>query len=263
MADVEPEFATFRHPRSAVVPPALTACGLAGCTLAVATDHPVDELARSFAETGRVRIANFLAEGALALHDQLQTSGEWIHLITAERGVDEIDPRARVALGRSGMAARQAEAQQRSTDRFGYSYEAIAIPAPEEAAASADLIDRFALLMASAPMRALLGAITGVPVQGFTDGQATAYGPGDFLTVHDDAVDGKDRTAAFVLGLTPGWRLDWGGLLLFHGERDRDALALPPMFNTLDLFAVPRRHSVSLVSPAAPHRRYALTGWLR
>jgi Rps23 Pro-64 3,4-dihydroxylase Tpa1-like proline 4-hydroxylase len=36
-----------------------------------------------------------------------------------------------------------------------------------------------------------------------------------------------------------------------------------PKFNTLDLFAVPQQHSVSMVTPAAPVRRYAVTGWLR
>jgi SM-20-related protein len=40
-------------------------------------------------------------------------------------------------------------------------------------------------------------------------------------------------------------------------------MLLVPSFNTLDLFAVPQRHSVSIVTPSAQHRRYAVTGWLR
>jgi SM-20-related protein len=116
--------------------------------------------------------------------------------------------------------------------------------------------------MQSAQMLDLLEAITGQR-GGFTDGFATAYGPGDFLTGHDDDVAGKNRLAAYVYGLTKGWRIEWGGLLLFHGPNERTVEGLAPRFNTLDLFSVPRQHSVTLVTPAAPHRRYTVTGWLR
>jgi Rps23 Pro-64 3,4-dihydroxylase Tpa1-like proline 4-hydroxylase len=29
-------------------------------------------------------------------------------------------------------------------------------------------------------------------------------------------VAGKNRVAAYVLNLTPRWRVEWGGLLMFH-----------------------------------------------
>jgi len=90
----------------------------------------------------------------------------------------------------------------------------------------------------------------------------TAYGHGDFLTGHDDDLAGSGRAAAFVLGLTPQWRLEWGGLLMFHELGQVPFWGMGPQFNTLDLFAVPKYHSVSLVSPAAPRRRYSITGWL-
>ena len=117
--------------------------------------------------------------------------------------------------------------------------------------------------MSSEPMLGLLRVITGCDDISFTDGQATAYGPGDFLTCHDDDVEGAHRRAAYVFGLTRQWRPEWGGLLLFHDDEDRTVAGHVPRFNTLDLFSVPRRHSVSLVTPAAPVRRYAVTGWLR
>ena len=101
--------------------------------------------------------------------------------------------------------------------------------------------------------------MTGAADIAFADAQATAYAPGDFLTAHDDNVAGKARRAAYVLGLTPGWRTDWGGLLLFH----RDSTAWVPRFNTLNLFGVPQPHSVSQVASFAGNRRYAVTGWLR
>jgi Rps23 Pro-64 3,4-dihydroxylase Tpa1-like proline 4-hydroxylase len=76
-------------------------------------------------------------------------------------------------------------------------------------------------------------------------------------------VVGKNRLAAYVYGLTKGWRIEWGGMLLFHGPHERTANGMAPRFNTLDLFSVPQQHSVTMVTPAAPHRRYAVTGWLR
>jgi Rps23 Pro-64 3,4-dihydroxylase Tpa1-like proline 4-hydroxylase len=59
------------------------------------------------------------------------------------------------------------------------------------------------------------------------------------------------------------WRLEWGGLLLFHGSDGNVERGLVPAFNSLNLFAVPRMHSVSEVTRAAAYRRYSITGWLR
>jgi Rps23 Pro-64 3,4-dihydroxylase Tpa1-like proline 4-hydroxylase len=109
----------------------------------------------------------------------------------------------------------------------------------------------------------MLRTVTGYHELAFTDGHATSYGPGDFLTGHDDDVPGKDRLAAYVFGVTPAWRPEWGGLLLFHGPDDSTVSGNVPRFNTLDLFSVPQRHSVSIVTPSATRRRYAVTGWLR
>jgi Rps23 Pro-64 3,4-dihydroxylase Tpa1-like proline 4-hydroxylase len=117
--------------------------------------------------------------------------------------------------------------------------------------------------MSQAPARDFLRQVSGRRELAFVDAQATAYAPGDFLTAHDDDVAGKHRLAAYVFGLTPVWRAEWGGLLLFHDAQGDIERGFTPRFNTLNLFAVPQLHSVSLVSRAAPHRRYAITGWLR
>ena len=117
--------------------------------------------------------------------------------------------------------------------------------------------------MSTDRVRDFLRTITGSAEIEYADAQATAYAPGDFLTVHDDAVEGKFRRAAYVFGLTPVWRLEWGGLLLFHGSDGHVDCGWVPTFNTLNLFKVPQLHSVSEVTQAAAYRRYAITGWLR
>ena len=49
---------------------------------------------------------------------------------------------------------------------------------------------------------------------------------------------------------------------LFHELGAVSLTGVVPQFNTLNLFTVPRYHSVSMVMPAAPRRRFAVTGWL-
>ena len=137
---------------------------------------------------------------------------------------------------------------------------------PDEAVArraSDDPLAAFADWLSQGEPRAFLREVIGAPGVRFADAQGTAYSPGDFLTGHNDAVEGKNRFAAYVLGLTPVWREEWGGLLMFHPGEDGEGRFLVPGLNRLSLFAVGQQHSVSLVSKASPVRRYSITGWLR
>ena len=220
-------------------------------------------LRRIYVEQGRVRVENLLAEGALELHAHLAARSDWIHLINLEGGVLELDAHARRALSAEAWAHIEQAANERARTGFQYRYQALRVPDDDEFALLDDPLTNFARMMQSAEMLDFLRDVTGHDALAFTDGQATAYGPGDFLTGHDDDVAGKGRLAAYVYGLTQYWRLEYGGLLLFHGPHERTVTGNAPRFNTLDLFRVPQQHSVSLVSAAAPHRRFAVTGWLR
>ena len=224
----------------------------------------LDALARAYAAEGRVRIFRLLeAEGVVSLYDHLNERTDWWHLIYSPDGVHELSQRDRARMGSRRRAALDAEAHERARTAFQYRYEALRVPDNDDELKRDNPLSDFARLMSSEPMLATLRAITGDKDLAFSDGQATAYGPGDFLTCHDDDVPGKGRRAAYVFGMTPGWKPEWGGLLLFHDDRDLTVMGQVPGFNTLDLFAVPRRHSVSIVTPAAATRRLAITGWLR
>ncbi len=228
-------------------------------------DLDVPALAAAYAETSRVRIKDFLREDGLAeFYDDLEARGDWWHLMRTEAGVIELDAAAKARMSGKRRAALDAEVHTLARRQFQYRYEGLRVPEDEsEGTGAADPLTAFSDLMSSEPMLDLLRRITGADALAFTDGQATAYGPGDFLTCHDDAVPGKNRLAAYVFGLTPGWRAEYGGLLLFHARDGAVVTGHVPRFNTLDLFRVPQLHSVSMVTPAAPHRRYAVTGWLR
>lgn len=225
-------------------------------------DLDLEALAETYAAQGQVRIYGLLADGAVQLYEHFQERADWIHLISTGDGVLELDPDARASLSDEQWSAIEAGAHERARTGFQYRYQALRVP-DDDQLQSDDPLTGFARFMQSDEMLDLLRAIVGHTGLAFTDGQATAYGPGDFLTGHDDDVSGKNRLAAYVYGLTPRWRLEWGGLLLFHGARDRTVSGLVPRFNTLDLFTVPQQHSVSIVTPAATHRRHAVTGWLR
>lgn len=97
----------------------------------------------------------------------------------------------------------------------------------------------------------------------YCDAQATRYRPGHFLTVHDDGLQGKDRLYAYVINLTPVWRADWGGLLMFMADDGHVAEAFTPRWNALNILKVPQPHAVSVVAPFARGARYSITGWLR
>jgi Rps23 Pro-64 3,4-dihydroxylase Tpa1-like proline 4-hydroxylase len=147
---------------------------------------------------------------------------------------------------------------------FQFRYETIRVPdSEEERAADGALLARFAQFVCSPECILLLRKVIGSPQIAFADAQATAYGPGDFLTAHNDEVPGKDREAAYVFNLAPEWRADWGGLLMFHRKDGHVEEAYTPKFNALNIFKVPQAHSVSFVAPFVPNRRYAVTGWLR
>jgi len=53
----------------------------------------------------------------------------------------------------------------------------------------------------------------------FADSQATAFGPGHFLTMHCDKNTGKQRKLAYVFNFTRKWNLDWGGYFAISRPR--------------------------------------------
>ncbi|MEM9055385.1 MAG: 2OG-Fe(II) oxygenase family protein, partial [Pseudomonadota bacterium] len=106
-------------------------------------------------------------------------------------------------------------------------------------------------------------SLTGFDQISFADAQLTRYGPGQFLTRHDDDVQGKNRLVAYVLNLTPNWRTAWGGVLEFQDESGNITEGFLPAYNVLNVFKVPQSHAVSYVTPFTRAYRYAITGWLR
>lgn len=218
-----------------------------------------------FARDGFVSIPDILdPDYARYLHTILLRREDWVQAINSGEKLVELDRPTRQNMRQEQVAQLDNAVFASARYDFQYRYETIRVPdGQHDRRASDDPLAEFAHWWSSGEARAFLREVCGMPSIKFADAQATAYSPGDFLTEHDDEVEGKNRLAAYVLGLTPKWRLEWGGLLVFHPEDDDNARALVPGFNRLNLFRVPKSHSVSEVSRAAAYRRYSITGWLR
>jgi len=234
-------------------------------TFALDPRHDARELGERYARDGRVTIDDLIeSEAALELHRLLRAREDWRQVVINDEKLIELDRPTRAGLTREQREALDQAVYAGARYGFQARYEAIRVPDDAgERAESADPLARFAEWLSTGGMRDFLRTVTGAPDVVFADAQATAYSPGDFLTGHDDAVAGKNRSAAYVSGLTPKWRLEWGGLLMFHEGSGASASGIAPGFNQLNLFRVGQQHSVSEVTRAAAYRRYSITGWLR
>lgn len=231
----------------------------------LAAGHDIPALAQAYRVNGRVRIHNLLADPH-HLKGHLASAENWRQALNAGEKVFELDRATRAALSVEKAAALDAAVYGGAEHGFQFRYETIRVPDDDAARiAIDDPLAEFARWMSGGEMREFLRAVVDQPLIDFVDAQATCFTAGDFLTGHDDLVAGKHRHAAYVFGLTPIWRLEWGGLLIFQdigGEGDCFH-GLVPGFNCLDLFSVPQLHSVSLISAAATQPRLSVTGWLR
>lgn len=231
-----------------------------------ALDSALDPIrfAGSFAPRRRLQIGGFLADsGARALLAELGAREDW--LLTANRGEQVVDftPDRLAGMDADAHAKLARAVTLGGRYAFQFLYETIRLARARDPAPTSSLLESFGRFMSSPPVIAFMRALTGDARIDFADAHASRYRPGHFLTAHDDEAPAMNRRAAYVLNLSPEWRTDWGGLLLFHDAAGHVTQGFRPAFNTLNLFAVPQAHSVSFVTPLAGAPRYAVTGWLR
>lgn len=220
-------------------------------------------LSRRLAGIGRVQIPDILAPAAAEVLSQAAREADYQTVTLGGRGhvdlpaawLETLSPDQRADMGRA--------AQEAATDRFHYLYDNYPLWDLNEAGKLASpWTDLLAFLNGEAFLD-MTRRVTGEPRIAFADAQLTRFRRGHLLTAHDDGVEGKNRYYAYVLNLSPRWRIEWGGLLMFHGDDGHVSEALTPHFNSLNLLKVPALHSVSQVSLFAGDDRLAVTGWLR
>jgi SM-20-related protein len=221
-------------------------------------------LAEAFSRHGRLQITNFLTgESADAFYRELAESQGWQLAVNRGEQIIDFKPEALAAFTPDQWAALNKAVALGGRYGFQFRYETIRLRKGEEKAAASSLLGQFAAFLSSPEIVSFMRTLTGADDIAFADAHASRYHPGHFLSAHDDEVATMGRRAAYVLNLTPEWRPDWGGLLLFHDSQGNIVRGFTPGFNILNIFRVPQPHSVSWVTPLAAQPRYAVTGWLR
>lgn len=224
-----------------------------------------DLIARVYGAAGRVHVPDFFeAATAARIRDALVRETPWQCVLYDGRAHRELPVASLAELPDAERHELPGDAGRAAANGFSYRYANFRLYENWQAGRHrGHLLMRVLEFMNSAPFLDLMRRVTGDAAIDYADGQATLYRAGDFLTRHDDRVEGKGRRAAYVLGFTRRWVTDWGGLLAFPDARGHVAEAYLPAFNALNLFRVPMLHAVTQVADFAPEGRYSITGWLR
>lgn len=223
----------------------------------------ISTLSETFAANGCLQILDFFDHSiAEEIEASLRSLAWQLVLRTKEKHVD-IYPFQLEEMGAGRAVEIQEFAKSRGAHEFAYLYENYPIA---DMMASNNLKDE-ALICLNQTLNSktvldFLNGITGLNAD-FCDMQATNYGPGHFLSRHDDGNIGKNRKYAYVYSLCRDWKAEWGGQLQFLGGDGNVTQSFIPKYNALSIFKVPRLHHVSPVSEFTPNPRLSITGWYR
>lgn len=222
-------------------------------------------LANAFASMGCIQIGDFLAKpGAEQLQEELLNRTGWKRIINGGNQIFETEAETYQTMEQEERLKIEAAVHSSATHGFQFQYDMIRVT-DEPALREKDdtRLSRFARFMSAPETLEFFRCLSGDRNINFADAQATRYRRGDFLTRHDDRVEGKNRSLAYVLGLTTQWQAEWGGLLLLNDQEGGVARTIVPRFNNLVVFRIGQPHSVSFVAPYAGGDRLSITGWLR
>lgn len=221
------------------------------------------ELAAEFKKRGRISIRDIWPdEIAEQLHDWLANKVSW--------GLAYNDGDRAVQLSEDDLKGmtkqRQLELTNHINDQakkqFTYCYHSYPILETYlEGVQEDNLLHQLLEFMNLPASLEFIRNVTGIPEILKGTALATRYGGGHFLTYHDDLPNQEPRRVAHVFNLTKRWDPNWGGYLNFFDRDGNIDFGLLPTFNALNLFTVPRLHSVSMVTPFSGTFRYSITGW--
>ncbi len=233
--------------------------------LKLSSHHDIESYSKEYAKNGVVRIENlFSSETAESIHQVLATNTPW-HLVQSDPNGKHkyYRPETWEALSSQDKQAIVSETLSRARSGFAYLY--LCYPMIDAYLENRDPgwpLHAMSEYLNTPEMLDFTRTITGESSVIKHDAQATLYSPGHFLNLHNDTGDAAERRAAYVMGFTKNWSINWGGHLMFTRGNELD-FGFSPSFNTLTLFKVPRDHIVTQVTNFAGAGRYSITGWLR
>lgn len=219
----------------------------------------IDAVRRAFARDRFVVVPDFLDTAtARLLHGTLRGPVPWEFWSRGDRGTAVVAPECWATMTDDARAA-LVPPPPTSVDRFHFAYERIT-PDTRSADAGIRTLGGFVDALNGSGYLELMRHLAGDERVNKVDGAFSRYRRGHYLSPHTDANKDQVRLVAHVIGLTPVWEEHWGGTLTLCTPAGTPEAIVPPRFNTLVLFEVPRWHFVSPVQAHAS--RYSFFGWL-
>jgi Rps23 Pro-64 3,4-dihydroxylase Tpa1-like proline 4-hydroxylase len=223
----------------------------------------IPSLKSEYQKDQRIRIDNFLtSEFATEVADSVSKDLKYDYIYLSKDKNQVVPEEQMMAMDLTARQELQTELMQQASRGVGFLYAGYKMQGDKVDAAPTPLKKLFDMLN-SDEMLNFMTSITGSPELKSADAQYTRYTSGNYLTRHKDDIEAEGRRLAFVLGLSPSWHPDWGGLLQFYKENGVPRDAWEPRINSLALFDVKHIHSVTYVAPHAAAPRFELTGWFR
>ncbi len=227
--------------------------------------HDLEGYRNFYKENGHVRVERlFPDEIANAIYDVLSTGTAW-RVVHSDQDGKHVYYDPEIWNNKSNLEKQTIFQDVLTRARDGFAYHYAVYPMISAYLKKQDVewpLHAMTEFLNSPEMLDFTRFITNEPTVLKHDAQATLYARGHFLNEHDDTGDIKERRAAYVMGFTKNWNVNWGGQLLFLNGTNTE-FGLSPTFNTLTLFKVPRNHIVTQVTNFAGAGRFSITGWLR
>ena len=221
--------------------------------------------AREFQLRGRVQIPDFFDENvANQIFKYLTTEIRWTLIFNRDGERIDLDMETIDRMSQEKQMQLAQSIHRDAREKFQYLYKSFPMYKHyRNNKGNFSFTDSICEFLNSAEFLMFGKEVTGRKDIEFADAQATLYGPGHFLTTHDDDVSGKNRCAAYIIGFAPNWNPDWGGNLVFHDDVGNIEGAFRPLFNSISFIRIGQNHAVSYVTPFASAPRVSITGWLR
>lgn len=230
-------------------------------------DHDIETLHQQYVDTGYVIIPDLLRkEVAEAAYESLcqHVPWEFHYRVMKEGRVGIIDPENYASLTPKEKQRLVPKMAELKDNDFSFAYCRYTIPVrQEEALDNANILTEIYQYFNSSEYLDLLAQITGDDSGREVSCWASRYDRHHHLSVHMDESPGQGRVAAHVLGLSKNWKKEWEGNFAFCNSKGKPVHKVPPKFNTLVMFKVPRLHLVTQVKPYAGASRYSLFGWYK